>query len=520
MAGGLTGVNIPFTRFDEVADVSIAPASTLGWIVAALVVVAVIWRLIRGNVSKSLYASLGVLFTYWLAAGLSEPIFFGSQADAVRYIYPGSIGVLLVVTDAARGLRIRGFALAALFAVGAFSLAMNLVFLRDGGDYLRTEYSQAVRTRLAMLELGAGMQPGSPEGSTGSADTSRLSPLIPYLVYGPDAEQYLAATESYGSPAYSLDEIRSLPPELRISADKAALETTAYLRPRRSKGPSSREGCERVVGGPTPIELSGAGAYLKVRGTDPVSLSLVRFSDPPGAPLDPLSPGRWSRLELPLPDRAAEPWSIVAPEGAELQICPIPVTGVSTQRHGALQAPRSHQQFPLFDSLRALAAISILVVHVGVVSGVFAQWYGRYVAHLDIGVPFFFLLSAFLLYRPFVAARVEGRDYGSLRTYARRRFIRIMPAYWAVLTISAVVPGMAGAFSGNWWVYYGLLQSYPVYTREGECAVDAFRCGVPPAWSLAVEVMFYAVLPLFALLDGMDRPPVEGDGTGSSRSSP
>ena len=165
-----------------------------------------------------------------------------------------------------------------------------------------------------------------------------------------------------------------------------------------------------------------------------------------------------------------------------------------------MQAPRSHQQFPLFDSLRALAAISILVVHVGVVSGVFAQWYGRYVAHLDIGVPFFFLLSAFLLYRPFVAARVEGRDYGSLRTYARRRFIRIMPAYWAVLTISAVVPGMAGAFSGNWWVYYGLLQSYPVYTREGECAVDAFRCGVPPAWSLAVEVMFYAVLPLFALL--------------------
>ena len=324
VSGGLTGVNIPFTRFDELADVSVAPATTLGWIVAALVVIAVVWRLIRGDVSKSLYASMGVLFTYWLAAGLSEPIFFGSQADAIRYVYPGSIGVLLVVTDAARGLRIRGFALGALFAVGAFSLAMNLVFLRDGADYLRTEYSQSVRTRLAMLELGAGMQPGSPEGETGSADTSRLSPLIPYLVYGPDAEQYLAAIERYGSPAYSLDEIRSLPPELRNAADMAALQTTAYLRPRRSKGPSSRDGCERVVGGSTPIELSGAGAYLRARGTDPVTLSLVRFSDPPGAPLDPLSPGRWSRLELPpQPDRAAEPWALTAPEGAELQICPI-----------------------------------------------------------------------------------------------------------------------------------------------------------------------------------------------------
>ena len=52
--------------------VSVAPATTLGWIVAALVVIAVVWRLIRGDVSKSLYASMGVLFTYWLAAGLSR----------------------------------------------------------------------------------------------------------------------------------------------------------------------------------------------------------------------------------------------------------------------------------------------------------------------------------------------------------------------------------------------------------------------------------------------------------------
>lgn len=165
-----------------------------------------------------------------------------------------------------------------------------------------------------------------------------------------------------------------------------------------------------------------------------------------------------------------------------------------------LQAPASHQQFPLFDSLRGLAAISILVVHVAILSGVFeGHWYGRYVAHLDIGVPFFFLLSAFLLYRPFVAARIDDQKHGSLLKYARRRFIRIMPAYWAALTIAAIVPGMAGAFSGNGWVYYGLLQNYPIYTPEGTCAVNTFRCGIPPTWSLAIEVLFYAVLPLFAL---------------------
>ncbi len=168
---------------------------------------------------------------------------------------------------------------------------------------------------------------------------------------------------------------------------------------------------------------------------------------------------------------------------------------------GSTIMPKSHQRFPLFDSLRGLAAISILFVHVAIFTGGFSDtWHGRIVAHLDIGVPFFFLLSAFLLYRPFVASRRKHRDRPAFSGYARRRFLRIAPAYWAVLTIAAIVPGMAGAFSGNWWVYYGLLQNYPVFTPEGTCAVDPYRCAIPPAWSLAIEVFFYVLLPFFVLL--------------------
>lgn len=167
----------------------------------------------------------------------------------------------------------------------------------------------------------------------------------------------------------------------------------------------------------------------------------------------------------------------------------------------ALSPPASHQQFPLLDSLRALAAIAILVVHVAIFSGASNdRFFGRYLLHLDIGVPFFFLLSAFLLYRPFVAARVRGTPRTPFRSYAKRRFARIAPAYWVVLTTAAIVPGFAGAFSGNWWVYYGLLQNYPVYSPEGGCATDAYRCGVPVAWSLSVEVLFYIALPLFVLI--------------------
>jgi len=159
-------------------------------------------------------------------------------------------------------------------------------------------------------------------------------------------------------------------------------------------------------------------------------------------------------------------------------------------------------RFPLLDPLRALAAISILLVHTTIFSGAFDDpGYGRLLAHLDIGVSFFFLLSAFLLYRPFVEARIAGTPRTKFSDYGLRRFVRIAPAYWVALTIAAIVvfPGAAGAFSGNWWAYYSLLQTFPVYEPTATCAASVFRCGIPVAWSLSVEVLFYLSLPLFVL---------------------
>jgi peptidoglycan/LPS O-acetylase OafA/YrhL len=163
-------------------------------------------------------------------------------------------------------------------------------------------------------------------------------------------------------------------------------------------------------------------------------------------------------------------------------------------------APSDHRRFPLLDPMRGMAAIAILIVHTSIFSiGIENPWYEPFITHLDIGVAFFFMLSAFLLYRPFVSARVLRTRRPSLSVYATRRAARIFPAYWVVLTITAVVPGMVGAFSGNWWVYYGLLQNYPIYSPEGACVTNYFRCAVPPTWSLAVELAFYVMLPFFVL---------------------
>lgn len=169
----------------------------------------------------------------------------------------------------------------------------------------------------------------------------------------------------------------------------------------------------------------------------------------------------------------------------------------------AVSPPPGHPRFPLFDSVRALAAISIVLVHVAIFSGALEDaWYRRLVAHLDIGVPIFFLLSGFLLYRPFVAARMLGSAEVRLRDYGRRRFLRIAPAYWLALTALAIFPGLDGVFGGDWWVYYGLLQNYPIYTPGAECTSFGFSCGIAPTWTLAIELGFYAMLPFFALAMG------------------
>ncbi|MFN8161873.1 MAG: acyltransferase [Solirubrobacterales bacterium] len=161
--------------------------------------------------------------------------------------------------------------------------------------------------------------------------------------------------------------------------------------------------------------------------------------------------------------------------------------------------PSGNPRFPVLDSVRAVSALSIVTVHCAIWGGASGNWYWPLVSHLDVGVPVFFLLSGFLLYRPMLGARVLGTPSAPVLVYARRRFLRIMPAYWVALTVLAIVTPISGVFSGNWWVYYGLLQNYPIYQPGADCVgVGQLVCGISPTWSLAIEVAFYAWLPVFA----------------------
>lgn len=167
------------------------------------------------------------------------------------------------------------------------------------------------------------------------------------------------------------------------------------------------------------------------------------------------------------------------------------MTTASTARDGSEAtgpiAPDRH--FPGFEVLRAIAAVMVVVHHADALAGPARTGsLHTYAAVMDGGVAVFFVLSGFLIYRPFVAAHLTGRRPQRPVAFWWRRVLRIVPAYWIVLTFFWAI----GTFrlGPDWWRYYLFLQIYSKETALG---------GVVQAWSLCTEMSFYLVVPALAL---------------------
>lgn len=149
-------------------------------------------------------------------------------------------------------------------------------------------------------------------------------------------------------------------------------------------------------------------------------------------------------------------------------------------------------RFPLTDSLRAIAALSVFFAHgFLILRAIGGAELSPYLARLDIGVSIFLMMSAFLLYRPFVQARFEGRPMPALVPFAIRRVLRIIPAYWLALTGVALWLGLDYVFTGEGIArFYGLAQVYDS---------DTIDKGIGQAWTVCIELTFYLLLPVWAL---------------------
>jgi peptidoglycan/LPS O-acetylase OafA/YrhL len=168
--------------------------------------------------------------------------------------------------------------------------------------------------------------------------------------------------------------------------------------------------------------------------------------------------------------------------------------------------PSSGVRLSGVEGLRALAATSIVVVHVWGFGAGHALGSGRIAyafSTLAVGVTLFFTLSGFLLYRPFAASIARGKPHMPIRAYLRNRALRIAPAYWVILVITALVFAAAGTRDAAGNLGLGRLTDPLAFLQAGFLLQDyrpsTMVVGIGPAWSLAVEVVFYCVLPLLVL---------------------
>jgi peptidoglycan/LPS O-acetylase OafA/YrhL len=169
---------------------------------------------------------------------------------------------------------------------------------------------------------------------------------------------------------------------------------------------------------------------------------------------------------------------------------------------GGLEQTSHVDRVASLTGVRALAAMLVVGTHAAYTTGKYTHGYwGLVGARMEIGVPIFFVLSGFLLFRPWVKSAATGSAPPSVSRYSWHRVRRIMPAYVITVLFAYVLYHYrdAGPNPGHTW--HGLIRNLTltqIYT-DGYLGKYLHQ-GLTQMWSLAVEGSFYVVLPLLSYL--------------------
>ena len=165
----------------------------------------------------------------------------------------------------------------------------------------------------------------------------------------------------------------------------------------------------------------------------------------------------------------------------------------ATHPDGATAVPPETVAFyPALDGVRAVGALLVVITHCAFRSGQSLQ--GSFWSHLTsrftFGVALFFVLSGFLLYRPF-AAVANGAPRPNVRRYLRRRAARILPPLWAFVIIMLTWVEKPRVKAETYLSFLTLTHMF-----NGNDLLSDMR----HLWSLSAEVSFYLLLPVFGLV--------------------
>jgi peptidoglycan/LPS O-acetylase OafA/YrhL len=167
----------------------------------------------------------------------------------------------------------------------------------------------------------------------------------------------------------------------------------------------------------------------------------------------------------------------------------------------------THNNFiPQIDGLRFVAIASVVLFHtysaLATRSAIPVPW----PENLDLakrGVELFFAISGFILGVPFASARFLNTPAVNLKRYFLRRLTRLEPPYIISLFVWAVADWVTAHRTLSYLLPH--LLSSCVYMQN--LIFGGFVGAVNSvAWSLEVEVQFYLLAPILAVLFGISGP--------------
>ena len=204
-----------------------------------------------------------------------------------------------------------------------------------------------------------------------------------------------------------------------------------------------------------------------------------------------------------------EPSGVMSLAGQRGWILRIPAKSMSMTNPHTAPGGEIPGHIPVLDGFRGLAALMVTVFHCWLMTDPALD--RGFILHLligqGLGVDFFFVLSGFVLFLPVVR---RGGEMGSIRDYARRRFARIAPAYYIALLFQSVLTPVLTRFPSPWLAPGGgaVLLSHFLFLQHQTPSWLMRQLGFPHAimgfgvngalWSLSIEILFYATLPLIA----------------------
>jgi len=149
----------------------------------------------------------------------------------------------------------------------------------------------------------------------------------------------------------------------------------------------------------------------------------------------------------------------------------------------------------VLDGLRGIAILLVVWYHLSLVSGYTLPLgvFEMFARNGYLGVDLFFFVSGFCIAYPYARARFEGRQAPTLREFARRRALKIVPSYVLALLVFAVV-------------YRTRFDSFPVEAAHFVAHLafvhvwfhETFGSFSGPLWTLGVEVQFYVLFAFVA----------------------